>query len=1136
MDYLRQSLQAFQSKQGVFIGMLAMLGSLLGLAHYYDFLRPLMIGIAIVLASLLVIVGIYFFYLGFKKYLQSYHLSHKAYYKQLSQRLKAMGMIGLFGRQSRHAHLPWFIMLGPSHAGKSTLLQLPSLSFSRMAFEALPSDNHPQADWLISNESLVIDVPSWYIMAEEARLPWHAFVRYLKKIRGTQSLQGVLIAISCNALLQDEQLITQIDRIRARVDALYQLMGRCLPIQIVITQCDQLRGFHTFFSQLDEKARALPWGMTFNPQSPIQAQLLSGMSRLYARLMSRQIQQLHVHDALNEKLDSLQFIQDLMTLKTKLEEVIGYVDTGFMHQEPLHLAGLYFTSALPMPIAGSEKKAGYFIHDLMKKQVITNAMPIHYSRKKIRQRRHIQSLQMAAIILGFTAVFGLVTHAYLTNLTLLRQGERIGHRLVEALGEPKDRTARLTLLETVGEHLHQLRYFNQMHPWYDNLGMNRANTQLPIYKALLAKGMDHDFYKPVEYAITQTLDDYHEQWMNATDVQRESLRGAYYADLTVYLMLKFPHAIDMAFAGEQLTRHWLALQAGQPYQQRIQRADLLHLSQIYLDHLSHLTAGERHVLLDDERRRIELARRDLFTSRGMRNQYAFIEYQFVSDLGVLDEAQWFEDRGGHPWHGQSSVPRFFTPAVYRQRVKPAFLALLTQDPATDWVIHRPLSALQHPAIQQAQQPMNKTLATTCLNALNATYFSHYMTAWVNWIHSIQAPAFQSTDDAAAQLHALSRPNGLFQRFFTRLKPNVSLKNMLSSRDYDQLPEAVRHRFMALETISGNGVKNVWHADYLKQLTQMEQALSQIALSPNRLQAAVDYTAAILGEQAHQTALYKTSLWIDTLSNGLDDRRLREAMKSFLLIPVQATYQSLMHDAMEGLQSTWEQTVVQPFQTHLAYRFPFNRHGEDATLADFSMFFSPQQGILATYMRTHLAPFIQREGGRFVSKQWQGIAMPFSASFLRKLHDMTTITQALFSEQNGELALQYAIYPIPTAGIKEILFVTMNRSYAYQNGPQEWVHFKWPEQENTDNETLLRITQSTENRQLVKEFQGAWGLFHLIQEAHMTRSDRGYQLEWTFMGKAANEQRIRVLLTAKNQPDPFASLLFNPLPLPDKLMG
>ncbi|MBD3299034.1 MAG: type VI secretion system membrane subunit TssM, partial [candidate division Zixibacteria bacterium] len=169
--------------------------------------------------------------------------------------------------------LPWYMIIGPSAAGKSTAIRNSGLHFPPVD----PDSDDPgkikglggtrNCDWWFSNEGIIIDTAGRYTLSQnvqEDREEWQSFLEILRKARPRAPINGLILAISMDELLQkDADALDQHARaLRSRVDELIMRLQIMFPIYVVFTKCDLVSGFVESFSDLSKVDREQVWGVT----------------------------------------------------------------------------------------------------------------------------------------------------------------------------------------------------------------------------------------------------------------------------------------------------------------------------------------------------------------------------------------------------------------------------------------------------------------------------------------------------------------------------------------------------------------------------------------------------------------------------------------------------------------------------------------------------------------------------------------------------------------------------------------------------------------------------------------------------------------------------------------------------------
>lgn len=253
--------------------------------------------------------------------------------------------------------LPWYLVIGQPAVGKSTLVYRSGLDFpfadrENARVSGVGGTRH--CDWFFSSEAVLLDTAGRYVSDEEEVGKWRAFLELLKRHRPRRPLNGLIVAVSADELIDssEAQRETLAQRLRERIQETHELLGTALPIYLVFTKSDLIPGFRQFHAQLEPEQREEVLGMTFPHQDFANANLTRRFSEGLARLVSRcrgiGEQSLIANDVIRTREDpaALEFPLELRALSGVLTSFVGALLQANPYQSAPLLRGFYFTSAL----------------------------------------------------------------------------------------------------------------------------------------------------------------------------------------------------------------------------------------------------------------------------------------------------------------------------------------------------------------------------------------------------------------------------------------------------------------------------------------------------------------------------------------------------------------------------------------------------------------------------------------------------------------------------------------------------------------------------------------------------------------------------------------------------------------------
>ncbi|WP_296185899.1 type VI secretion protein IcmF/TssM N-terminal domain-containing protein [Pseudomonas sp. UBA1879] len=255
------------------------------------------------------------------------------------------------GGSSALYDLPWYLVIGMSAAGKTSLLTRSGLSASIANSQSDNDSGTQHCDWYFSPDAVLIDTAGRYLRDDQSASEFTAFLQLLKKQRKKAAVNGLVLVVSLPELLAataDEraQMATQLV---SRIEDYARCLDANPPIYLMLSKTDQLPGFNQAFEGLDLAERQQPLGMTFGLSEirslGLRAVLDSKLANLHNGIQ-RHVDAQMIHLGADANSTLLNFPNYFAELSGVLERFLEHFIRPASHGAPLLLRGLYFTSAL----------------------------------------------------------------------------------------------------------------------------------------------------------------------------------------------------------------------------------------------------------------------------------------------------------------------------------------------------------------------------------------------------------------------------------------------------------------------------------------------------------------------------------------------------------------------------------------------------------------------------------------------------------------------------------------------------------------------------------------------------------------------------------------------------------------------
>jgi type VI secretion system protein ImpL len=253
---------------------------------------------------------------------------------------------------------PWFMVVGASASGKSTMLDHSNISLS-LREGATDFGVSQGVEWRFFDAGVILDVPGDLFMysdrtgSEEHQ--WTSLLRSLQRHRPRRPIDGVVLTLPCTELIGDRAVSpAAIGQRAAQIfDKLWQIQkwtGICFPVYVVITKTDLIPGFQELVQQLPARYRRemFGWSNPYNVETAFDAtwidqafdELAQSVNRLQSEVF---VERQHIAN-----------VDDLFLLNARLQELrkplriyLGQIFKRSVYRESLQFRGFYFSGDAP---------------------------------------------------------------------------------------------------------------------------------------------------------------------------------------------------------------------------------------------------------------------------------------------------------------------------------------------------------------------------------------------------------------------------------------------------------------------------------------------------------------------------------------------------------------------------------------------------------------------------------------------------------------------------------------------------------------------------------------------------------------------------------------------------------------------
>lgn len=998
-------------------------------------------------------------------------------------------------RKGRRFHLyeqPWYAIIGPPGAGKTTALLNAGLTFplaSQLGPGAVAGVGGTRScDWWFTDDAVLIDTAGRYTTQDSDRTVdsagWEAFLRLLRRTRPRQPLNGAIVAVALSDLTADPaQLQAHAVAIRTRIDELETRLGVRMPVYALLTKADLLIGFSEFFGDLDRVGREQILGATFPLGTVPNA---AAFGPLLDRLSRRVFLRLDAEADPGRRALIAGFPAQLASVLTPLQ---AFIASAFGPDAAGHsplLRGMYLASGTQegTPIdrligalsrsfgldqrrpARLRPEAGraYFLAAMLRDVVFREATLVSHRPGAVRRRR---ALRMAG--LAGCAALALAGVGFIWSERGAEQ-EAIG-RAQAAMARQQAMAAAL-LLDPVSDDdvaalvpLLDAAIPAQAAPARDALRFSQDDKLAAAGRARYRHILD--------YALLPRL-----VWRAETQVR--GLLGqmdALYDATRIYLMLGGAGPLDRALIQDWFARDWAARLPGEA-RARLRATLARHLAALLDEPLppvpldGPLVARARETI-----GRVPLATRAWSRLKPLAAAQAAQPWRPADALGPAGVRVFVRLSGRGLEDG---IPGLYTLDGVRRAILPALSRAAEDAAAEGWVLGEPI---------EADSPRRRTLEADIL----ALYAAEYATAWDAMLADLDPAPLRSLTQAAQDLYVLASVHSPMRAVLADAAAQLAPAS--SERTPALLP--VDQRFQPLRALFGSG--GAAPIDLvLRPLSDLQQQLAKQAASTTRLPApspGEDPAAALRAEALRQPQ--PLARWLAALSaNGaaLRDGGPRGAMIA-------------AWNARGGPATLCPTTI--------ANRYPFvPAAAADAPLDEVTRLLGPG-GAIDAFFNSQLRPYVDATARPWKLQQVDGVSAPITAADLAQFQRAAAIRDLLFPAGSAQPLVRFdltpgALGPATTAATLDLGVAAVT---AARDAPARPAAIVWPGRRGAASAGLV-FSGATP---LQIEMEGPWAAFRLLATAKPTAAgDR------TGLLFAAGDHAARFELRAT--PNPFTSPL------------
>ncbi|WP_335673760.1 type VI secretion system membrane subunit TssM [Xenorhabdus hominickii] len=1029
---------------------------------------------------------------------------------------------------------PWYVVIGAPHSGKTTALANSGLNFPLADyFEKSAQYRMQEMDnchWWFTKDAVLLDTSGRYTIQstqhEQNTYEWNYFIHLLKKYRARQPLNGVIITISVEDLLNpsEEKRDQQAYMLRRRLSELNEQLKIRFPIYIIVTKTDLLKGFNSYFSHFNKAQREQIWGFNF-PWDKVNYDIHEFFgqqcSLLQKRLDAALPDILLNQHAPRDYAESYLFPQEFAALRPLLAQYIeiAFANSGF--EAPCTPRGLYFTSGtqegvpfdkvmekfncdfqLPTdndssllawkndkvsennknPLHNPPTNQSYFLKNLME-NIFQESELANYNRWWIYRNNLLNGLGYItlAVILIFTMTLFFISYrnnkSYLTEVqdklpSILHQGNQLNKN-------PNDINvyALLPILNNL-EALGRSKNFSPADP--------PLSYQMGLYCGELVNNASLSLY--TKTLKTLLLPQVAQLIASEMRNDHDNNNNIIYNTLKAYQMLYLPKHYDGKFLHNWVMQYLVAHLQPNIHQAQLDQIDR-HLGQL-LDNQVVTSPYVRNNQLVEQKQALlsstpleDRIYNQLKLKLLSKNNLPYVS--LVTLAGPQAELAFSHFNGGSINQG---VQGMFTPVGYRTGIIKSLPSLIqTMYNQDDWVL----------GSYKRKQNINEI-------AFSVRYFyiNDYIQSWDKFLNDIHLNNTDNIEQRANMANLLSSKSSPLRNLLINISKNVTLEK-LNTVETDKVGSIVSNKSDSLAKLASNKLlsnnNRLTPEQALEDHFQQIISLTKSADGQNK-KIPFDNTLAQIKELSeHLNSVQNAiNMGIPTPENKI----IMQLQTSSEYLP--APFNNMIYSLAVGANSDTQLSDIKNISKHLkaelggfctsaiSNRYPLTRNAhKDIRPDDMTRMFAPGIGVMDRFFQQNLVGKVDtsHSNWRFM-QEMDGETLSKSKNLLQSFKQAQTIRDTFFTTGIPTPSFRVTVsQPKMDNDILSMVLDVDGQRFEYSHGPQKSKLINWPGTSGTNRVHLqLNLADGT-TADLITD--GPWALNRLLDKATPADQEKKY---------------------------------------------
>ncbi len=1057
--------------------------------------------------------------------------------------------------------LPWYLIIGPPGAGKTTALVNSGLSFplagSGRAQPVAGVGGTRYCDWWFTEEAVLIDTAGRYTTHDSDlrrdKTSWLAFLGSLKRNRPSQPVNGVILAISLHDLmtLNGQDLGAHVSEIRNRLDEIHDILKVEFPVYVVFTKADLVSGFTEYFSAFDETRRRQVWGITFQTEDRTRNMVdgaPSGFDSLVARLSEEMAARLSEEPDPRARIAIFGFPIQFASLRDQITKFLrGVFDPARQHLDA-SLRGFYFSSGTQQgtpidQLLGSMEQTfdrpaqakmsgtgrSYFLHDLLHQVIFPEAGWVSSDREAQRRIALARYAGFALVGLATALPLGAFGLSYVGNQALIASTARsVEQYRSEAAPHLAAATIGDTDLENIIGALDAVRNLpvgygsrDEVAPVTETFGLSQSERLRSASETAYRRALERMLRPRLLLELEQAID------------QAKADAGSVYEPLKIYLMLggKAPKTDDELVVS-WFVRDWEEHRYPGAMN-RTGRADLeKHLrAMLDLDDAYELPYPLNQPLIQAAQRSLNQLALTERAGAIVRSAYHLADqFDFSIAQHAGSEAQLvLATTDGSSLSGLR-IPGIYTHAGFNNVLLDQLSQVARKVVEDRWVLGAGGAQTDTDADLRRVGP-----------ELVEQYGKEFVAAWHTHLDRLKLRDLAADKPDYLALSSVASSNSPITRLF-----EAAASEMVLTQDPADMGGASGSESEATATAAdrASGLARIG-LTFAASKSQNRAGIGSTATADQNPVAAIEaqlrpfvgMVSGVPGQRpidvlTRNFSDIRQSLRLANMTAGQNDRasanlRLQisnlrtnaSRLPKTLSRIVQATADEFEGQSIQASVSQLNQSfdrVLATCNETIANRYPFSPDGaEDVSLQDFAKMFAPG-GLLDLFFARDLSPLVDMTGPSWRWKRDASLGREFSDDSLKQFQLASEIREAFFPARQPLPSIQLTMTPFSLHGEADMALLEVDGQVAESlHSGSSPTRITWPG-DMRGGSARLSLSPELPGRESTLGFEGPWALKRLLDRATMRQSGASVELRFLIGGRD-----VAYVLDSGTAGNPFA---------------